>query len=99
HQQIGYGATGLGPVISIDPDMVTAWQRGMLVFDGTPVAQVIAEVNRYRPGRIILMNQEIGRHLLSAQLRIGDADKIVTQIVHIFGAKVMNLPDGIVVLT
>jgi transmembrane sensor len=98
-QQVGYGARGIGPMMSVDPDAVTAWQRGMLIFDGIPVAQVVAEVNRYRPGRIILMNQEIGRHLLSAQLRIAEAGEVITQIVHIFGAKATNLPGGIVILT
>ncbi|GGF42942.1 sigma factor regulator VreR [Aliidongia dinghuensis] len=98
-QQVGYGADGMSAVTSIDPDAVTAWQRGLLIFDGAPVAQVISEVNRYRPGRIVLMNPDIGQHLLSARLRIAEADKIVDQIVHIFGAKATNLPGGIVILT
>jgi transmembrane sensor len=98
-QQVSYGADGVGAVKAIDPEIVTAWQRGELIFEGTPVAEVIAEVNRYRPGRIILMNQDIGRRLLSARLRIAEAEKIVSQIVHIFGAKATDLPGGIVVLT
>jgi transmembrane sensor len=98
-QQVAYDAQAIRPVTTIDPDHVTAWQRGMLIFDATPVAQVIEEANRYRSGRIVLMNSEIGRRRLSAQLRITDVDKIVGQIVHIFGAKATPLPGGIVVLT
>jgi transmembrane sensor len=78
---------------------VTAWQRGLLVFDATPVAEVVEEVNRYRPGRIVLMNNDIGRRSLTARLRIAEADRIVMQIVHIFGAKPTPLPGGIVILT
>jgi transmembrane sensor len=98
-QQVSYGANGIGVVASVDPDIVMAWRRGVLIFDGTAVAQVVSEVNRYRPGRIVLMNREIGRRLLNARLRIVEADKIVVQIVHIFGAKATNLPGGIVILT
>jgi transmembrane sensor len=98
-QQVGYGAQGMGAVRAIDPESVTAWQRGMLIFEAVPVVQVVEEVNRYRSGRIILMNPEIGQRLLTAELLIAEVDKIVAQIVHIFGAKARALPGGIVILT
>jgi transmembrane sensor len=97
-QQVDYRGQGTGAVAAMNPDMVTAWQRGQLIFDATPVAEVIDEVNRYRPGRIVLMNNDIARRSLTAQLRIAEADKIVIQIVHIFRAKATPLPGGIVIL-
>jgi transmembrane sensor len=45
------------------------------------------------------MNEGIGRRLLTARLPTTETDKIVTQIVHIFGAKARTLPGGIIVLT
>ncbi len=98
-QQIDYGDREIGTVNPINPEIVTAWQRGLLIFDRTPVSEVIAEVNRYRPGRIVLMNNEIGRRLLNARLRVTDTDKIIVQLVQIFGAKERTLPGGIVLLT
>jgi transmembrane sensor len=98
-QQLRYGDREIGSVTAVDPENVTAWRHGNLIFDGEPVADVIAEINRYRTGRIVLMNEEIGRRLLTARLRTTDTDKIVTQVVHIFGAKARTLPGGIVVLT
>jgi transmembrane sensor len=98
-QQVSYGDQGITAVTAIDPDNVTAWRQERLVFEGTPVSQVIAEVNRYRHGRIVLMNQEIGRRLLTARLPTTETDKIVTQIVQIFGAKARTLPGGIIILT
>jgi transmembrane sensor len=98
-QQIGYGNREIGTVYPINPEIVTAWQHGLLIFDRMPVAQVISEVNRYRPGRIVLLNSEIGQRLLNARLRIAEADKIVVQIVRIFAVKARTLPGGIVLLT
>ncbi len=98
-QQISYGDHATGSVSDINPDIVTAWQHGMLIFDSTPVAQVVAEVNRYRSGRIILMNDDIGRRLLNARLRTTETNRIIVQIVHIFGARARELPGGIVLLT
>jgi len=45
------------------------------------------------------LSREIARRLLNARLRITEADKIIVQIVHIFGAKARSLPGGIVLLT
>jgi transmembrane sensor len=98
-QQVRYGTGGSETVAAFDPDNVTAWQHGVLTFDATPVDQVIAEINRYRPGRIILMNGDIGRRLLNARIRTAETDKIIVQIVHIFGAKARELPGGVVLLT
>jgi transmembrane sensor len=98
-QQVSYGDRGIGTVTTINPDNVTAWRQGRLVFEGTPVWQVIAEVNRYRHGRIVLVNEDIGRRLLTARLPTTETDKIVTQIVQIFGAKARTLPGGIIILT
>jgi transmembrane sensor len=98
-QQVKYGAQGMGAIAAFDPDSITAWQQGVLTFDGTPVDQVISEINRYRPGRIILMNGSIGRRLLNARIKVAETDKIIVQIVHIFGAKARELPGGVVILS
>jgi transmembrane sensor len=98
-QQVTYDTGGVQPVTVVDPGKVMAWQRGVLTFDATPVEQVIAELNRYRPGRIILMNGDIGRRLLNARIKIAETDKIIVQIVQIFGAKARELPGGVVLLS
>jgi transmembrane sensor len=98
-QQVSYSSQGLGELAAIDPASVTSWQHGVLTFDATPVQQVIVEINRYRPGRIILMNGDIGRRLLNARIKIAETDKIIVQIVHIFGAKARELPGGVVLLS
>ncbi len=98
-QQVSYNDVGMGPVVAAGAEAATAWKQGLLIFDATPVSQVVEEVNRYRGGRILLMNDDIGRRQLSARLRITEVDKVVNQIVHIFGAKATTLPGGIVILS
>jgi transmembrane sensor len=98
-QQVSYGDRRMGTVAAIDPQTVAAWQNGLLIFTFTPVARAIDEVNRYRPGRIVLFNETIGHRVLNARFEIKDADKIIGQIVRIFGAKATFLPGGLVILT
>jgi transmembrane sensor len=98
-QHVGFGASGLGPVGEADGRVVQAWRQGLLVFDEQPLSQVIAEINRYRRGRIILMNDEIGRLPLDATFQIDRIDEVVPKITHIFALKARTLPGGLVLLS
>jgi transmembrane sensor len=98
-QQVTYTAEGLTPTTIADPDTVTAWQRRLLVFRNDPLARVIDELNRYRPGRIILMNEEFGRQSVLATLRIDRIDEFVSRLQTVFGLKARSLPGGIVLLS
>ncbi len=97
-QQVRYSSTGIGQPVSVDSAAVAAWRDGIVVFESTPVADVIAEVNRYRPGKIILTNSNLGRRLFDARLRIENIGNIVRQIELVFGAHATELPGGIVLL-
>jgi transmembrane sensor len=97
-QQATYSPLGIGVPTNIDPSVVTAWRDGVVIFDGTPVADVIAEVNRYRPGKIVLTNAVLGRERFNARFRIENIDRVVGQIEQIFGAHATALPGGITLL-
>lgn len=98
-QQIVYDQAGLGRIAAIDPDTVMAWRAGKLIFHATPLNDVVAEINRYRPGRIILMNAGLGARLFSANFYIRNVDSVVGQIERVFGATATSLPGGIVLLS
>jgi transmembrane sensor len=97
-QQVRYSGRGLELPVMVNPVMVASWRDGIVVFESTPVTDVIKEVNRYRPGRIILTNRELGRRLFDARLRIENIGNVVRQIELAFGAHVTELLGGIVLL-
>jgi transmembrane sensor len=97
-QQVRYSGQGMSQPVTVDPMVVAAWQDGIVVFESTPIADVIAEVNRYRPGRIILTNRDLGRRVFDARLRIENIGNVVRQIELAFGAHATELPGGIVFL-
>lgn len=98
-QRVVYTEHQLSEVQSVDPEAVTAWERGLLVFRNDPVARVIEEVNRYRAGRIILLNEELGRRPVLATFRIDHIDEVVPRLETVFGVHVRTLPGGIVLLS
>lgn len=98
-QQVRYDARGLGPVVAVDTGVVTSWQRGLLIFRDVPLAQVIEEVNRYRPARIILLNDDLAQRRVVAGFRIDQIDDVLAFVSQTFGARTRSLPGGIVLLT
>jgi transmembrane sensor len=99
HQRIIYGTNGLDRPTPIDAAVATAWREGWLIFHGTPLSEVIDEVNRYRPSRIILMNETLGSRPVNATLPLDHLDEVMALLREAYGIKVLSLPGGIVVLT
>lgn len=98
-QQITYADGGLGPIVSIDPDVVSAWKDGVMIFRMTPLAEVIEELNRYRSGRIWLLKSSVARSPVNGRFRIDRTDDVLVQIERAFGVTRRTLPGGIVLLS
>ncbi|MCA6106740.1 FecR family protein [Bradyrhizobium cenepequi] len=94
-----YGAHGLQQVAPVDLSVATAWQHGQLVFRHESLARVIEEVNRYRPGRIVLLNEKLAERDVVATFHLSRIDDAVEHLARAFGARVRSLPAGIVLLS
>lgn len=97
-RQVVYSEQGIGAPVAVDSAVATAWKDGIVIFDATPIAEVIAEVNRYRRGRIVLTNAALGRERFNARFRIENIDRVVNQIEQVFGAHATVLPGGLTLL-
>ena len=53
-----------------DLSSATAWRRGVLVFDRQPLDQVIEQLNRYRPGQVVLANPALASRQVSGVFRL-----------------------------
>ncbi|WP_187830154.1 FecR family protein [Siccirubricoccus phaeus] len=98
-QQVAYSPAGLArSPRSVDPELATGWRRGVLVFRDEPIRRVLGELNRYRPGRIILATAEpAGRHV-SGVFHLSRLDEALTQVERIGGLRRIALPGGILLL-
>ena len=75
----------------------TAWRRNVLVFRDRPADEVIAELNRHRPGRIILIAGK-GDVRISGVIHLERADLAVEHVARSLGVKVTRLPGGVALL-
>ncbi len=70
-QQVVVGKKdGLGTVTSADAQQATAWQRQQLVFDGTRLSEVIAELNRYSRKQIKIADPLLNSLQVSGVFRL-----------------------------
>lgn len=65
---------GVQPLPGFDLNAATSWRRGVLVFDQQPLAHVIEQLNRYRPGQIILANPSLAERQVSGVFRLDMLD-------------------------
>ncbi|MFT4173100.1 MAG: FecR domain-containing protein [Rhodocyclaceae bacterium] len=98
-QQTVYDRHAIGGVARIDAERVAAWRKGELVFTDMPLARVLAEIDRYRPGRIVLMNDAAGGRPVTGIFQIASLDLALAQLQHAFHLDARSLPGGLVVLT
>lgn len=80
-QSVKFGDdSGLSEVKDVDLRVATAWQRGRLIFEAAPLTEVVEEINRYRPGHIVIFNDTLREHLVSGVFDLDRLDSAVTTI-------------------
>ena len=98
-RQLRYDRYGLGEAVTINPTDASAWQNGILIFRDAPLSYVVTEINRYRQGRVILLNAALGRKDVNGRFKIQRIDEVLAWIEEVLGAKSRSLPGGIILLS
>ncbi|MCE4062578.1 FecR domain-containing protein [Pandoraea sputorum] len=98
HQQVIYQGQRLGRATTVDTTVATAWRSGVLIFRDTPLSDVIGEINRYRAGRVVVFDSHLAQSRLSGRFRIDRLDEVFAQMQEVLGARVTQLPGGVVVV-
>ena len=77
---------------------VTAWQRGRLVFRDTPLAQVVAELNRYLRSPLRIDDRKLAQLRVAGTLPIDEPESVLDVLPHIAPVIVLYAADGGAVL-
>jgi transmembrane sensor len=84
---------------SIDVGAATAWRHGVLVFYNAPLHEVVAEINRYRRGNILIMSSQLAGRRLNGNFLIDRLDDMAPHLAAFAHANATTLPGGIVLLS
>jgi transmembrane sensor len=97
-QQLVYTGEGLGDLTALADPEGSAWREGFLRFSGEPLGEVIAEINRYRSGRVVLWDDSVAARPVTGRFRIDALDVAITQIRQSFNLRARSLPGGVLLL-
>ncbi|WP_322362254.1 FecR family protein [Pseudomonas sp. Teo4] len=78
--------------LSPDASAQTAWQRGKLIFNGKPLGQVLAELERYQHGRILLSDSQLATLQVSGVFDLDEPQALLRTLEQRYGLKVTYLP-------
>ena len=79
-----------------DLDQQLAWRRGMLLFAGEPLSEVIAEVNRYTSIDIKIIDAQIADIRIGGHFKVDETDAMLQALEMSFGIQVTRPSDNTV---
>lgn len=91
-QRLAFGARASLEPRTIDADAATAWQRGKLIFNRRPLQSVVAELERYRAGRIVVLGERLKTLEVTGVFDLDDPDRLLRTIEETTKARVVHMP-------
>ena len=97
-EQLTYDSQRVGAVQSVDTAAVMNWRQQVLVFNGATLSQMIDEINRYRPGRIVITGTALQARRVQERIPLPDLDTFIDLVRDVYGARVVHMPGGVVLI-
>lgn len=95
---------GLGTVVNatgqvaaaqpVNTDALLAWRKGQLVFDNASLAEVAAEVSRYRAKPLVVNTPALAQLRVSSVFKTDDTDALLAALPRILPVAIKNRADG-----
>ncbi|MFJ5299569.1 FecR family protein [Pseudomonas sp. NPDC088368] len=84
-QQVSYDQTRTTDPRTVDSDNPLAWRQGWLNYYRTPLADVINDLSRYYPGRIVVLNAALGTRKVSGSFPSKDPVAVLAALKSVVG--------------
>ncbi|WP_019866467.1 FecR family protein [Methylovulum miyakonense] len=88
----------VSPATIINSTRSFAWLKGRLIFQDQTLAQVIAELDRYHPGAILISDTKLRQTRITGNYKLGDTAAVIRTLADIIGAKVITFSPYLTVL-
>ena len=98
-QQIHVTATGVGTATSVDLDDAMAWHEGRFVFYRARLDDVVSQIERYRPGRIVIATQALAGERVTGSFRLDDTVGALASLQATVGFRTVSLGNRLTVIS
>lgn len=97
-EQVNWQAGTLQEKHHIDTGKALAWQHGRLVFEMTPLGDVLTELQRYRPGYLLIGDDSLRTLKVSGTFRLDRLDDALGTLEQAFPLRIQRYTDYLLVL-
>lgn len=87
----------LGTRHGLDVDSALAWQQGRLVFEQAPLAQVLKALERYRPGWLVIGDEQLRGLKVSGTFQLDRLDEGLATLEQVFPLSIRRYSDYLLV--
>lgn len=77
-------------------DKTTAWRRGQVVLDDTPLAAAAVEMNRYNSVKLVIEDTQAGNLLVNGLFQAGDSLRFANAVAQTYGLRVIEQEEAII---
>ncbi|KQT60721.1 MULTISPECIES: FecR family protein [unclassified Aureimonas] len=92
------GGEALSAVRSADLAALLGWREGRIAFADRPLSDILAELGRYRPGPVLVVDEKARRQVLSGSYRLDNIEGAIGMLAETAGLSATRLPGGITIL-
>ena len=94
-QQLALAETGsLAMPVYVKDDSATSWRNGELVFNGITLREVVNEISRYTPRKILIASPALAATRVTGRFEIQDAEALLLALQDNLQMVVVSRPDG-----
>lgn len=84
-QQVAYGEGAAEKLHAVDSEAQLAWRQGWLNYYKASLADVVEDLRRYYPGRILLLNDELAARRVSGSFPSKDPQAVLNSLQGVLG--------------
>ena len=84
-QQLTYDGGVTDAVHHVDSQARLGWRTGWLTYSRTPMVDVVADLKRYYPGQIVLLNAQLGTRRISGSFPSQDPQAVLHSLQGVLG--------------
>jgi transmembrane sensor len=84
-QQVAYGEGTAQKLHAVDSEAQLAWRQGWLTYYKSTLADVVEDLRRYYPGRIVLLNDELAARKVSGSFPSKNPQAVLSSLQGVMG--------------
>lgn len=81
------------------PEQTAGWRQNRLIADGDPISAVVAEIERWHHGEIIIPQSSLARAPVSGVFDLKDPQTALAAVISPYGGRVRNISPWLTILT